>query len=120
LLYVGSGRNILQRIGQLVQDMLGFCGESEDGGRYAGSHSGGEKLWCYCNRINEKYKSLNTREIRTQDLYIGWAITMNPCHTCIEAAMLSRHKGVLNTKSKPETKCCCAAVPSGRATRKAK
>lgn len=111
LLYVGSGRNVLQRVGQLVQDLLGFCGPSEDGGRYAGSHEGGENLWCYCNQTNDIYKSLNTKKIRTQDLYIGWAVTLNPCHTCTEAVLLMHHKGILNKKNKPGTKCCCPTIP---------
>jgi len=110
LLYVGGGRNIIDRIGSLVQDLLGFCGPSEDGGQYAGSHSGGEKLWCYCNKDDEKWKRLNVRGIQTKDLYIGWAVASKPCHTCIEAALLLHHKGVLNDRDKPTTKCCCPPV----------
>ena len=115
LLYVGGGRNILQRIGQLIQDLLGFCGESQDGGRYAGSHSGGEKLWCFCNEYGDLYKSAlskNKQEVNTKDLYIAWAVTSKPCHTCIEADLLKHHKGILNTKDKPDTKCCCSPLQS--------
>ncbi len=117
LLYVGSGRNILQRIGQLVQDLLGFCGESQDGGRYAGSHSGGEKLWCFCNQYGTKYGALSNSHtpmsklrVKTKDLYIAWAVTSEPCHTCTEAALLEQHKGELNDRDKPDTRCCCSPL----------
>jgi hypothetical protein len=107
LLYVGGGRNLLHRIGQLVRDLLGFCGPSDDGGRYAGSHIGGEKLWCYCNLTDAKWRELNTKGFQLEDLYIGWAVTSKPCHTCVESDLLLHHRGVLNQRKTAGTKCCC-------------
>ena len=47
-LYLGTNtmnpNRFLQRVGELVKDMLGFFGE------YAGNHPGGWKLYRYCER----------------------------------------------------------------------
>jgi len=81
-LYVGSGGNLLKRIGDTIIDALGFIGHS----------SGGQSIYNYCKKKN----------INPQNLYIAWTINCH-CHQCDELRIFEDLKPLLN-KIKP-AKC---------------
>jgi hypothetical protein len=44
VLYTGGTKNLLDRIGNLIRDVLGFFGEVEGGPGWVGKHSGAQSL----------------------------------------------------------------------------
>jgi len=87
VLYVGGNPKnpiqLLNRIGLLIKDMLGFWGD------FTGSHIGGEKLWCYCHQ----------NKVHPLDLYLSWAPDI-ACSRCAENDHYDILKPLLN-KNRP-------------------
>jgi hypothetical protein len=96
VLYAGGTGNLLERLGNLVADALGFFGHREGGKGWVGRHGGAQKLWCYCDR----------EKVGVGDLALGWAATTVPCQWCIEGQLLDRLQPALNDRSVSRP-CCC-------------
>lgn len=86
----GASQRFCTRVGDLVADMFGFF----DGN--TGHHSGGQKLWHWCNE----------NQVRPADLFLGWASGDDSdwCARCAEVALFDmfpivdspRSAGLLN------------------------
>lgn len=96
VLYTGATKNLLDRIGNLIRDTLGFYGEIEDGPGWVGKHSGAQTLWQCCH---DQGKPVG-------HLVIGWAATSIPCHWCVEKELARALTPCLNKRTGVST-CCC-------------
>jgi hypothetical protein len=68
VLYTGATGNLLDRIGNLIRDVLGFYGEVEDGLGWVGKHSGAQSLWEDCRQHGRP----------VGQLVIGWGGNVPP------------------------------------------
>jgi len=97
VLYTGATKNLLDRMGNLIRDVLGFYGPVEDApDEWVGKHSGAQTLWQYCRDRGEP----------VGDLVIGWAATASPCQWCMEKEVAGLLKPTLNKRTGIKT-CCC-------------
>lgn len=76
-LYVGGntgrGERFCTRVGDLIADLHGFYGKT------TGHHSGGQKLWVWCNEQRR----------RPGDLFLAWASGgARWCAQCVEARLI--------------------------------
>ena len=97
VLYTGGTGNLLNRIADLIRDVLGFYGPVENGTGWVGQHSGGQLLWAYCDKHG----------FPVGDLVIGWAATSVPCHWCMEAEIARLLKPSENRRTGGRKCCCC-------------
>ncbi len=81
----GKSDRFCTRIEDLVADMVGFY----DGG--TGHHSGGQKLWEYCNK----------HVVKPLDLFLGWDADIT-CPRCDEIELYEALKPELNQKRPPQ------------------
>jgi hypothetical protein len=96
VLYTGASKNLLDRIGNFVRDILGFHGCAEDGSQWVGNHSGAQALWKVCYEDS----------FPVGQLHIGWAATSSPCHWCTEKELATLLKPTANQRLGRST-CCC-------------
>jgi hypothetical protein len=86
-MYVGTNTtnpNLFRhRVDNLVRDMVGFFGT------YAGSHSGGRKLYEHCKE----------KRLHPLDLYIGW--TEVACGSCSERTLYDKFRSSLLNGNRP-------------------
>jgi hypothetical protein len=100
VLYTGGTGNLLNRIADLIRDVLGFYGEFEDGPGWVGKHSGAQTLWQHRHDQGEQ----------VGELLIGWAATSDPCHWCMEKKLARLLKPSKNKRTGRRTCCCPLAV----------
>src|SRR5262249_21196087 len=81
ILYVGCSQNLLERIGDLVQVLLGFY-NSPEGPKEVGRHTGWKIREYSCNKPH-------IRQYKVANLFLGWAATSVPCHSCVETDLVS-------------------------------
>lgn len=77
ILYIGQGKVLRRRIGQLVAEMLGFTSDKASGGGLL--HSGGHHLWHYCLK----------EEKEPTKLFVGWSVVRS-CLNCAEAEIAGK------------------------------
>src|SRR5437763_15429756 len=61
VLYVGGTDKLLERVADLIIDLLGFF-DGGDGRPWVGHHTGGQSCWRYCN---DNHKQVG-------ELFIAW------------------------------------------------
>lgn len=96
LLYSGGSTNLLNRIGDLLRDILGCYGSVIGGPGWVGRHSGAQHIrqWCL------------EQGFPLGDLRITWAPSTDICPWCVEAHMLKADKPSLS-RQRGRRKCCC-------------
>ncbi len=80
----GTSARFVTRVGDLIADILGFYG------RETGHHSGGQKIWEYCNH----------ERIHPLDLHIGWFEGCR-CVRCAESEAIRVLQPKLNKNAAP-------------------
>lgn len=96
VLYTGGTGNLLNRIADLIRDVLGFYGQTEDRPGWVGKHSGAQTLWEDCHQHG----------FPIGRLLIAWASTSDPCHWCMEKELARLLKPSKNKRMGRST-CCC-------------